>query len=744
MNRLLPFLILFICSQGFAATYYAAASGGGGAASCVDSGANVCTLARAVVVASTGTNTIQCAAGTYAITTELTLDSGNTGANLTFTCATANGCTWGTTGTTVMVDIEPTMVSGTVTFDDINFNDDAADLTIRNQSPEVSLVIKNGTCTNSDSSSGSCVSLAEDTTNVIEQVTGADSTTSLRTGATTNVKIAQKITVGGSNITVNRATLFLTLINNIDGILYQDGETVTVTIETDSAGAPSGTPVTNGTSTSRLAYDIDPKGGWEEFDFSSNVTLTASTVYWIVLQGTYTASTTDYIKWSKDSTSGGYASGDGATYDGTNWTDETGVDYLFFIGRNHTRDVTIENMTFNVTRVCLGTTWVDDVVFDNSSCTGTGGSNIGLISISTNVEGGTAADSVEIKNSVFNESVSTNQLLTNSLDLEKNYINKVVIENCTGVVPTLLKVKTYIKKLFVHSNDLELTYTGNVPIQVGVEVDGVGTTQGVNDHPFEQIIFEDNYFYYSGTTHNHILLAGVGADNAVFRNNKIVANSGGVANAWGLVIKANSWFINSNSFYGVSPGVTLYGSNNSRVTSNTFVCFTNGSDGCLYIAAHQDAIYGGKHGIPFFNYVSDNIFYQETNIPAMEHGNTSVVVGRAAPYWSNRIDNNIYYAPSSTNQMEINAGASSELVTVAEGISVAQAAWQSSTYTDSTSISNYNDLNSYILDPGLADPANGNFRSSSSTVKNGGSVPNTSIGSYQSSGGRKWIGRGVS
>jgi hypothetical protein len=449
-----------------------------------------------VVVAGTGTNTIQSAAGTYAITTELSLGSGNTGADLTFTCASVGGCIWGSTGTLAVVDIETTMISGTVTLDGITITDDGTDYSIRNQSPEVSVVVRNCNITNTDTSSGSGITFLEYTTDTISQVSGADSTTSLRTGATTNVKIAQKITVGGSNITVNRAALYLTLINNIDGILYQDGETVTVTIETDSAGAPSGTPVTNGTSTSRLAYDIDPKGGWEAFDFSSNVTLTASTVYWIVLQGTYTASTTDYVKWSKDSTSGGYASGDGATFDGTNWTTETNVDYLFFIARNHTRDLTIENTTFSVVRACFGTTWVDNVVFDNNSCTGSGGSNTGLISITTDIESGTAANTVEIKNSYFNESVSTNQLLINSLTLEKSYINKLVIENNTGVVPTLFKIQTYVKRIFVLNNNMELTFTGNVPIQLGKEVDGVGTTQGVNDHPFEQIVMENNIFDY--------------------------------------------------------------------------------------------------------------------------------------------------------------------------------------------------------------------------------------------------------
>lgn len=56
-------LILFVPSFADAATYYADPAGGG-AASCVDTGANVCTLARAEAVATHG-DTVQAACGTY-------------------------------------------------------------------------------------------------------------------------------------------------------------------------------------------------------------------------------------------------------------------------------------------------------------------------------------------------------------------------------------------------------------------------------------------------------------------------------------------------------------------------------------------------------------------------------------------------------------------------------------------------------------------------------------------------------
>lgn len=56
-------LFLFIDSSALAATYYASPSGGG-AASCVDNAANVCTIAQAITVSSSG-DTVVAACGTY-------------------------------------------------------------------------------------------------------------------------------------------------------------------------------------------------------------------------------------------------------------------------------------------------------------------------------------------------------------------------------------------------------------------------------------------------------------------------------------------------------------------------------------------------------------------------------------------------------------------------------------------------------------------------------------------------------
>jgi hypothetical protein len=719
----------------------------------VDSGANVCTLARAVVVASTGTNTIQCAAGTYAITTELSLGSGNTGANLTFTCATTDGCTWNSTGSGQVVDIETTMVSGTVTFDDITIDDGAgSDFGIRNNSPEVSVVFKNGSINNTDATQGMGINFTTDTTNKISLESGEDTVTNIKTGATTNVKIAQKI-VPAANITVNRIAFKLqrkcgNLGTTCDQFVsgeswdYRNAETLTYTIETDTAGAPSGTPVTNGTATTIRAFDTEYKSDqWTPASFASNVALTSGTTYWLVLTGSYAASATNYITASTD-TGNGYASGDCSTYNATSWTGcSAGTDLLFAIDRAHTRKATIQDSVFTVRSLAVVIGWAESVTIQRNTITSTAS---GAMSFSGN--GWQQVISPQINNilvegndiNVSNSGSVAISAGTNAI--AKSWVNSLIVKDNTGDIEVFLSIPSFVRRLLVQGNTMTINYAGNTPFYLGKEVDGTDPME-INENPFEQIVVEDNYLTYAAASHNHLMLLAIGAENGVMRNNTILSPGTG---GWGIVLKADGWLIDHNSVAGVSPNLYVSGTNNSKVTNNTFYCSAATTDGCLLVRTHQNNVYGGKHGLPLNTYIKDNIVYMtDSTEAAYDWGATNDVgPGRTTEYWSAVSDNNIYYAPNNaTRTATINSPGGTEDVTAAEGIAVVRSTFQSSTYSVAGSFSYYNDQNSTFGDPALADPANGNFRSSSSTVKNGGSIDNTSIGSYQSSGGRKWIGR---
>ena len=78
---------------------------------------------------------------------------------------------------------------------------------------------------------------------------------------------------------------------------------MTLTIEPDSSGDPSGTPVTNGTAGTVDEDDTTVITGgyqWVTFTFSTPPSLSASTTYWLVLSTDRAAHASNYIEWGVD------------------------------------------------------------------------------------------------------------------------------------------------------------------------------------------------------------------------------------------------------------------------------------------------------------------------------------------------------------------------------------------------------------------------------------------------------------
>jgi hypothetical protein len=120
--------------------------------------------------------------------------------------------------------------------------------------------------------------------------------------------------------------------------------TVTVEIQTDSAGDPSGTPVTNGTKSMYLS-DIGESQNWISFVFDTPPSLTGSTQYHIVLKIDGLDNLVDrrYLHWSYTNTNP-YANGMRKTSDdgGTTWTDQTSDDMTFKTYNGSTADQTAD------------------------------------------------------------------------------------------------------------------------------------------------------------------------------------------------------------------------------------------------------------------------------------------------------------------------------------------------------------------------------------------------------------------
>lgn len=105
----------------------------------------------------------------------------------------------------------------------------------------------------------------------------------LKDGAASNQKFSIGFTQGATAQKVKKIRLNLTK----NGTPANETNGLTLTVETDAAGNPSGTPITNGTATTIPTAGISTTATWVEFTFPTPPTLAATTDYHIVITGDY-------------------------------------------------------------------------------------------------------------------------------------------------------------------------------------------------------------------------------------------------------------------------------------------------------------------------------------------------------------------------------------------------------------------------------------------------------------------------
>lgn len=98
---------------------------------------------------------------------------------------------------------------------------------------------------------------------------------------------------------------------------------LTLKIQTDSAGSPSGTPVTNGTSNTVAASTLSSSYGWIDFVFALSPTLDANTQYHLVLETADSASNTNYVNWGADASAPAYTGGVMKSEQSSSWVAES-------------------------------------------------------------------------------------------------------------------------------------------------------------------------------------------------------------------------------------------------------------------------------------------------------------------------------------------------------------------------------------------------------------------------------------
>lgn len=140
----------------------------------------------------------------------------------------------------------------------------------------------------------------------------------------TNTKISQGFKPNTSS-TVTKIRLWLKKTGTPAGT-----DTITLDIQTNSSGVPSGSTVTNGTATAvDISDTLTTSYAWVTFTFTTNPTLTAGTQYHLVLSGAFTISGVNYVLWGIDNYDVIYPDGSMSVNDGTTWTTETLFDAVF-------------------------------------------------------------------------------------------------------------------------------------------------------------------------------------------------------------------------------------------------------------------------------------------------------------------------------------------------------------------------------------------------------------------------------
>jgi hypothetical protein len=123
-------------------------------------------------------------------------------------------------------------------------------------------------------------------------------------GAADNVNLAVKFTQSGAR-QIKQVGLMLKQLGTIAA-----DKTLTLTIEADSSGDPSGTPLATFATVDPATIGEDYELVW--FTLATPLDLANNTVYWLVLTGNYDASTENQIQWRTATVASG---GNASVYD---------------------------------------------------------------------------------------------------------------------------------------------------------------------------------------------------------------------------------------------------------------------------------------------------------------------------------------------------------------------------------------------------------------------------------------------
>ena len=108
-------------------------------------------------------------------------------------------------------------------------------------------------------------------------------------------------------------------------------DSLTLEIQTDSGGLPSGTVVWDGTSAPVSGAGLGASYGWVAFAFPRSPVLSAGTQYHLVLKRSGGTNGSNYYQWGGDISSPSYPNGAASVYNGSSWTAPQNDDKVFYV-----------------------------------------------------------------------------------------------------------------------------------------------------------------------------------------------------------------------------------------------------------------------------------------------------------------------------------------------------------------------------------------------------------------------------
>lgn len=154
-----------------------------------------------------------------------------------------------------------------------------------------------------------------------------------------NDKLAQGFQVTGTQ-TIGSVTLWLKKTGSPTG-------TLTLRIETDNSGDPSGTLADNDLTTTVSESSLGTSYADVTFTFSTPASISGSTQYHLVLSTDRSGSVNNYVTWGIDTSSPGYTDGELKSENSSSWSAETadGVFEVFGEGTQYDEPLSISSDT---------------------------------------------------------------------------------------------------------------------------------------------------------------------------------------------------------------------------------------------------------------------------------------------------------------------------------------------------------------------------------------------------------------